>query len=285
MRWPFRRSGESGNVGVTGPGAGQKVPSPQPGLFLSGVLAALSGWRHTDCPLCLGPSRRGRMCQGCLDDTFYVRQARNLCMGCGDDLVDRPYSTVAQDGALRRRRCHACTRGAASFDWLICAFDAGFPVDLMLDRFSVCRTDLALAPVIADRVLDAMRIKLSDGIVMPSNWVALPATPDRLQACQCNPAQELALALGRRSLTQVREKWLARFERVGDSGTQTKFEASPAVRGHFVTLVLDRMESRDLVESAAKALRVAGAQQVGVICAAWDPSVWHNHDHVSCDPG
>lgn len=285
MRWPFRRSRESESVGAFGVGAGQKVPGRLSGLFRSGMLAALSGWCYTECPLCLGPSRQGRMCQGCLEDTFHVRQARNLCIGCSDDLDDRLYSTAAENGTVRRRRCHSCTRGTASFDWLICAFDAGFPVDLMLDRFTGPRTDLTLAPLIAERLLDAIRMQLDGSVALPSNWIALPVAPDRLRACQCSPARELAQALGRQSLTPVRDRWLTRYEWMDDSGSQTRFEASSEVRGHIVTLVLDRMESRELVESAANALRVAGAQQIGVVCAARNSSVWHNHGHVSCDPG
>ena len=286
MKWPFRRVDDvSGRIDVSDESYESATPQPVTSRLQFGMLASLSGWLYTPCPLCLGPSRHGKMCRGCLDDTYEVRQSRRVCLGCADDLLNNPYSKGLPSQANQVTRCQACARRSCSFDWFVCAFDAGFPIDLMLDRFSGPRSSLSLAPVIADCLIRALSRQIQQDAWRGSCWVPVPPSFRRLQRCECSPSRELAYALRRLTTLPVRDDLLSRYEHSFDGEIKTRFEADTRVKGLSVTLVLDQIASRDLIESAADALRVAGAQQIGVVCAAYDATVWHNHAHVSCDPG
>jgi phosphoribosylpyrophosphate synthetase len=123
-------------------------------------------------------------------------------------------------------------------------------------------------------------------VTRPDCWIALAATQRQLERCRCNPSHELARALSRLTAVPLRSEWLAQDhseERIQIEGI--KVVVSEKIFGRSVGLVLDQLDSLDLVVRAAQVLRVAGARQVVVVCAAKNHSLWQNHDHVSCNPG
>lgn len=255
-------------------------------------LRWLWGWIRTDCPLCLGPSAQGQLCPGCLDDTFYARQRRAVCVGCAADLAVQKGNARAlqtsQARAVAPVRCRRCLRQGSAHDAIVYAFDAGFPADLMLARFSGPRTNLSLAPVIARLMWQALDIQLNHRIEAPTLWLPLPVSIRRLEACQCSPTYELARSLGRLTGRPSCDDVLVRYEAVGHedcSGPAVRFEVQQNLMQQRVGLVLDRPEAGETIERVCSALRVAGAQHIVVLGAARKDSVWHNHGHVPCDPG
>ncbi len=247
-------------------------------------------WIVTDCPLCQSACSRGGLCDGCRQDTFVQRQQRALCVGCASDLenVDHFKPVRTAPGHDVRRMCRPCQRSPAPYAWLDCALDGGFPEALMLDRFSGQRTDLCLAPVLADLVLQSFGYLLKSDPTRegPDCWMALPATQQKLAQCRCNPAHELARALAKMTGLSLRSAWLTvTYSQGDDRHNVVDVNVSAKVAGRSVGLVLDQLDALDPVVTVAQALRVAGARQVAVVCAARNHSLWQNHAHVSCDPG
>ena len=250
----------------------------------------LFGWIVTDCPLCQGPCAHGKLCEGCWQDTFVQRQQRALCIGCASDLGDSGYFKPLSipSGRYVRQMCRPCQRRPAPYAWIDCALDGRFPEALMLERFSKQRTDLSLAPVLADLVWQSFQnLRRSvPAVEAPDYWIALPATERQLERCRCSPSHELARALARLSALPLRSGWLAVNDSTREAcNTAVDVSVSDKVCGRAVGRVLDQIDSLDPVARVAQALRVAGARQVVVVCAARNHSLWQNHHHVSCDPG
>lgn len=226
----------------------------------------------TDCPLCLGPSRQSLLCDGCCKDTFEQRQQRMLCQLCTADMdcgsATNPFRNRL-DFSLQppeSRICITCRRNPPSYDWIGCALDDGFPAALMLERFFGRSADISLAPAIASLMWRACQLQESARI---DCWIALPATEEQVRLCRCSPAWQLALALARISGIKQRSAWLSLCDPDNATGSaEVSLRASSSVTDKSVALVVARLESLTLIDTAAKALKVAGARRVVVLCAA-----------------
>ena len=253
----------------------------------------------SDCPLCQGPARGGRLCSECETDVCASMRGEPRCGRCA-----LPRVFVAAGAAC------GCPLQQAPFSRTQAAFDYAAPADMLVlqlknrMRLSCAR---ALAALMAERARaagwleDGERSEADHGGAgggpdhradSPTHggtgtaWVLVPVPASRASLSQrgFNPAAEIAAGVSRELGWPLRAGWLWRARdprdgvkqsRLGRRGRQLAAEgaylASPAVGGHRIALVDDVMTTGSTAQAAALALVASGAREVGVLVAARTP--------------
>jgi len=223
------------------------------------------------CPACGGlllpGGARGAVCPACA--LALAPRRGGYCPRCGE-MTDDP------DGPVLL--CPTCRHAGRPWDGL--AFHArydGLLRDMILDfKF---RGRLGRGRLLGNMLVEACRRLDFPAAGRPDMLLPVPLHPRRLAWRGFNQSLELARVVGRAMDVAVRADGLARIRYTTPQSQlpgprrleniQGAFRADPAVvGGRAVVLVDDVMTTGATVETAAKALRQAGAVRVDVLVVA-----------------
>ncbi len=238
------------------------------------IMRSLVDEWPSECPLCHLSSRAGQLCPGCLADCYGYRQQRAVCAKCADD-INIGNACDCNGLATHQLICPSCQSRSLFVDSTTCALDYQFPAQLLLDNFMLAG-QLSLAPVHAKLMVMAAEPVLK--AVPIDVWIPIPCQSAKLVSIGYSPSQQLARVMARLTgipyrLTGLRyaKAWGAGQGRAGGAAPgygEQDFVADPMVYGLAIGLVIDLSGKNDRVDSAAKALRVAGARNIIVVAAA-----------------
>jgi ComF family protein len=225
------------------------------------------------CPVCdavLGPGRRDPLCGGCWDSIR--RLVPPLCARCG-----RPGIAAVGDAASAmdgEPTCPACAVDPPPFHWARAAAEYAGPLREALHALKF-RGTVALARPLAALLLEQCapaRPARLDAVV------PVPLAPARERERGFNQATLLAERVARAWRAPLRARWLARRRATApqsDLGAEERranvraaFVAAPAVAGLHVVVVDDVLTTGATAAECARALRAAGAAEVGVLSVA-----------------
>jgi len=152
------------------------------------LLAPLSALLPTSCALC-GHSGANILCEGC-HTQFFSRPPRR-CRQCAIALPPLPASPQAGDAL-----CGHCLKTSPAFDATIVAADYAAPIDQLVLALKFGHR-LALAPLFARLLRDALLQAETAAAELPTLLVAVPLGPQRLAQRGFNQALEIARPLSR----------------------------------------------------------------------------------------
>lgn len=242
---------------------------PQRGLRQAGSLLAAS--LSSDCPLCQGPARGGRLCTECETDVCAGMQDEPRCERCA---LPRLFLGDAAG-------C-GCPLEHAPFARTVAAFDYAPPADMLVLQL---KNRMRLSQARALAALMATRVRAA-GLDAQPGWVLVPVPASRrsLSRRGFNPAAEIAAGLSRELGWPLRSGWLSRARDSQDAVKQSRlnrrgrelaaegaYQASAGASGYRIALVDDVMTTGSTAQAAAHALLEAGAREVAVIVAARTP--------------
>lgn len=207
-------------------------------------------------------------------------QGRDLCAGCGGDLLpNRPCCPrCALPLAVAAPACGECLDAEPPFAAAWVPFRYAHPLDLLEARFKFS-ADLAAGRVLASLMLERLA---ADGPTRPQLIVPVPLHPTRLGQRGYNQALELARPLARATGIPLRHDLLRRVRATpAQTGLDAKarrknlrdaFEVAPAqaLPAHVV-LFDDVMTTGATLREAARSLRRAGVQRVDAWALARAP--------------
>ena len=110
------------------------------------ILNSIRNRMHSQCPLCLLDARGGRLCGGCLADATADRKGIKRCLQCASWLAKHDKSM----------RCQTCMDNPPIFARAVCAFDYGFPMDMLINGFKE-QGKLAYAEMFASMLCGSMK--------------------------------------------------------------------------------------------------------------------------------
>lgn len=260
------------------------------------ALAALDLLFPALCPVCqssLDRERRDPLCGACWESI--ERIAPPHCAVCGlpflmfERPVDAALGAGADGGHLPERLslgaeggcppsdsplCAACAAERPPFAYARAAARYGGPVRAALHAFKFSGKR-ALARPLADLVLEQCAPRLPGGL---DALIPVPLGRDRQRERGYNQAALLADRLAAPLGVRVRARWLARTRATVPQTDLTAaersvnvrhaFRASGAVAGLHVVVVDDILTTGATVAECARALREAGAREVGVLTVA-----------------
>lgn len=232
----------------------------------------------TLCRLCQQDAQRW-LCDDC---AARFEPTRHRCTGCALPLPSPPKLHNATREALL---CAACMRSPRPWSRAVCAHDYAFPWDRLIADFKF-RGDSALAAMLSDGLLGALRAADADAGMAVDLVVPVPLSPLRLRERGYNQAWEIARRVARalNTPTQARlllrpaesaapQAGLARAAR--ESNLHGAFMVDPRqrsrVQGRHVAVVDDVMTTGATFGEATRALRHAGASSVQVWAVARTP--------------
>jgi ComF family protein len=152
------------------------------------LLAHLSALLPTSCALC-GHSGANILCEGC--HTQFFGQSRRRCRQCAIALPPLPAAPQTGDAL-----CGHCLKTAPAFDATIVAADYAAPIDQLVLALKFGHR-LALAPLFARLLRDALLQAETATAELPTLLVAVPLGPQRLAQRGFNQALEIARPLSR----------------------------------------------------------------------------------------
>jgi ComF family protein len=228
------------------------------------ALAALDLVFPALCPVCgatLADGRRDPLCGACWN--AIPRLGPPCCERCGVPLpVGAP------------RACGACVAEPPAWDWARAAADYTGVVREAIHAFKF-EGRRTLARPLAALVLAQWGDRLAAGV---GGLVPVPLPSAREHERGYNQAALLAEEVAARLALRVRPRWLARVRATlpqSELGAAQRranvrgaFAADPAAAGHHVVVVDDVLTTGATAAECARALRVAGAAQVGVLTVA-----------------
>lgn len=255
------------------------------------ALAALDLLFPALCPVCrsaLGQGRRDPLCGGCWESI--ERIAPPHCDACGlpflmfeqpvmpaqgEGAGAAPASVVSSEGAAPAPAfCAACAAARPAFDYVRSAACYRGPLRDALHAFKFAGKR-ALARPLADLVLEQCAPRLPPGI---GALIPVPLARDRERERGYNQAALLAGRLASPLGVRVRARWLARVRATApqtdlnaaerSANVRHAFRASGAVAGLHVVIVDDILTTGATAAECARALRAAGAREVGVLTVA-----------------
>jgi ComF family protein len=169
--------------------------------------------------------------------------------------------------------CGDCFVRPPPLDFAVAAFRYAFPVDRMIQALKY-RGTLAMADGLADALAIAVR---RAGIARVDALVALPLAAARQRARGFNQAGEIARPLAAALAVRL-DGGLARVRATPPQASLAWRERAQNVRGAFaaehpfsgarVAIVDDVMTTGATLHAAARALRAAGAREVGAFVVA-----------------
>jgi len=170
---------------------------------------------------------------------------------------------------VEARVCGACLAHPLAFDRTLAAVNYAFPIDALLHSLKY-RTNLALAPVLADLLLAQI-----DGAALPDFIVPMPLHPVRLRERGFNQAIEIARRISKKTGVPLLP---ALCRRVRDTTSQTglpwkereknirdAFDCEGKLNGKRIALVDDVMTTGATLNELARVLRKCGAVHI----SAW----------------
>jgi ComF family protein len=176
-------------------------------------------------------------------------------------------------------QCHDCRAAPPGFDAACVAFDYAPPGDVLV-RHLKDNSRHGLAPMLGHLVLDAWHA--ADGrcaehaVVVP-----VPASRSAMRRRGFNPAGEIARAIAHRLDLRLRHDCLARTREGAKQSTLSRLARQAATTGLFranaccdgleILLVDDVMTTGSTLDTAARALRAAGASHVTALAVARTP--------------
>lgn len=160
------------------------------------MLSHLRHWSHqlavhlpsmlpSSCALC-GMTGDKTLCDGC-EAQFFKRTAVR-CVRCAIPLPPSGPSPI--------RHCGECLKKAPAFDATVVAADYTAPIDQMVLALKF-GSRLALAPLFARLLRDAVLHAQTDPVTLPSVLTAVPLGADRLAERGFNQSLEMAKPLAR----------------------------------------------------------------------------------------
>ena len=242
-------------------------------MLSSFTLAALDLVFPALCPVCeatLGAGRRDPLCGACWGSI--ARLGAPWCLVCGaapvipTSFYERP-QRVAHGSAT-------CRTTPPSYDYARAAalYEGGLRDALHAFKFEGRR---ALAGPLGDLAAEQCVGSLPDGI---DALVPVPLTRERERERGFNQAALLARRIGRRLAVPTRAGWLVRTRPTRPQSDLSAAERRANVRGAFracepvasrhVLLIDDIQTTGATLDACARALRAAGARQVGVLTVA-----------------
>jgi ComF family protein len=227
------------------------------------MTAALDLLFPAVCPLCearLGTGRRDPLCGVCW--ASFTRLAPPWCLRCG---VPTPSPAAA---------CPPCVDAPPPFDYARAAapYGGGVREAVLALKFGGRRS---LARPLGDLVREQCEAGLPE---RPQVLVPVPLARARERERGFNQAELLAERLGERLGLRVRPRWLVRLRATAPqseldadarrANVSGAFAAPSTVAGAHVAIVDDVVTTGATVRECARALRAAGAAQVGVLAVA-----------------
>lgn len=218
----------------------------------------------SDCLLCRGRARAGRLCPDCFADvSATMRDGRRRCAICALSLEGLD-------------TCPDCAAMPPSFGRVLAAFDYEFPGDLLIHqlkearRFTCARV---LSGILAQRVRE-------DPVGLPRHTILVPVPASRASVRKrgFNPAAEVARSLAwrlglacrpallRRVREGVRQASLSRVERIRNA--RGLYECVGRVDGRDIAVVDDVLTTGSTAHGIAQAFKDAGAASVSVLVLA-----------------
>lgn len=235
----------------------------------SWAVAALDLLYPAICPACggsLAAGRRDPLCGACW--TGILRLAPPWCSTCGVPVVTFDRSTPPAGP------CPTCRAEPPPFDYARAAAHYSGPLRDALPALKF-HGKRALARPLAELLIEQCAGALPAGI---DAVIPVPLAPARERARGFNQAALIAEPVARALGIPLRPRWLARARATlpqSDLGAAERranvrnaFQAAPAVAGRHVMVVDDVLTTGATAGECARALRVAGAQRIGVLTVA-----------------
>jgi ComF family protein len=239
-------------------------------MYLSWVVAALDLLFPAVCPLCqaaLGAGRRDPLCGACWSAISRLRGPR--CPGCG---VPRLAPAEPAAPGLEGWSCPSCALRPPAFDYACSAAVYAGALREVLHAFKFGGRR-ALARPLAALIVEECGLPAGVDALVP-----VPLAAGRERERGFNQARLIAERLAPALAVPVRARWLLRARPTrpqSDLGAEERranvrdaFRASPAVAGRHVVVVDDVMTTGATAGECARALRMAGAERVGVLTVA-----------------
>ena len=184
-------------------------------------------------------------------------------------------------------RCSRCQRCPPAYSSLVAAIEYAYPGAMLIQHFKE-GARLAHAGLLARLLWGRLRARAASrqhnasvGVLVP-----IPSSQSGLRRRGFNPAGELARELARLSGYPLRQEWLIRTR---ETSTQKTLDARArrnsvdglyvcphAVPPVWVGVVDDVVTTGSTMDTAARALLVAGAAGVIALAAAHTPRTWQN---------
>jgi ComF family protein len=255
-------------------------------------LRRCAGRLASPCPLCGNEARGGNLCTGCRNslttpgaDTVRCPRCAQLMEGAGTVSHEGVGAACYEgtDPGCREERvhamCHDCRAAPPGFDAACVAFDYAPPGDVLV-RHLKDNSRHGLAPMLGRLVVDAWHAADSrcaeHAVVVP-----VPASRASMRRRGFNPAGEIARAIARELNLRLRHDCLARTREGPKQSTLSRLARQAATAGLFradaccdgleILLVDDVMTTGSTLDSAARALRAAGASRVTALAVARTP--------------
>jgi len=248
-------------------------------LVSASADAVVSVFLPAGCRLCerlLLHARRLPICQDCLDS--FERIGENICECCGLPLESWTWTgdAGAEPDGSGTSLCGACRLGTFRFDRArsVFRYDDGVVRAVVMLKFEDVEP---LADWFAERLAEAVR---QSGMAEADIVVPVPLHKLRQRERGFNQAELLSRRLARRLKLRHQGVLLVRKKPRPDKHLLTERERWETVRGAFATqagslidkkrvlLVDDVMTTGATLDACAKALRDAGAAEVGCVTVA-----------------
>lgn len=221
-------------------------------------------------------------------------QSRAVCLACCDQFMKlgpRCASCALPLASDQISRCGACLSLGSALDACAAAVDYAYPWDRLIMRFKYAdQGELSAQPGLTKTLAEVMQLAAAGAPALAQalraaqagGWIlAVPLHPDRQRERGFNQAHELAKALFPQS-ERIRADLLLRLRPTAVQASLPKdarihnlknaFAAEPLraheLRGQDITLIDDVATTTATLQSAAMALRQAGARSVQAIVFA-----------------
>ncbi|MBI1892464.1 MAG: ComF family protein [Burkholderiales bacterium] len=223
------------------------------------------------CALC-GTSQQDCICADCRHQ-FFNTAARHRCSQCAAPLFDSQVMV-----------CGNCLQQARSFDATIAAADYAPPTDQLVQALKFGGR-LALAPLFAELLRDALLNVRAQNTPLPDLLIAVPLGPQRLAERGFNQALEIAKPLARKLGIPLAHKlaWRTRDTRAQSllplqdrqNNLHNAFSIEPQtiglISGRHIGVVDDVLTTGTTLNELAATLKRFGAQHVTNLVFARTP--------------
>lgn len=194
--------------------------------------------------------------------------AANLCEGCEGDLPALPAARcpVCAEPTLAGETCGQCLARPPSFDRVLASAAYAYPLDRLIQSFKYAG-NLAVAPLLAERMLPAIAAQALPDVVVP-----MPLSTERLRERGFNQSMELARILAARvglpldgdACVRVRHaeaQSALPFKRRAEN-IKGAFVCMTDFAGRSVAVVDDVLTTGATLNELARVLRKAGAVRI-----------------------
>ncbi len=200
----------------------------------------------------------------------------DLCAPCRSSLphLSSQHCPACALPTEEARVCGACLAHPPAFDRTFAAVNYAFPIDALLHSLKY-RTNLALAPVLADLLLAQI-----DKAVLPNFIIPMPLHPARLRERGFNQAIEIARRISKKSgvpllpalcrrvrdtASQTGLPWKEREKNIRDAFDCEGKLNEKQLNGKHIAIVDDVMTTGATLNELARVLRKCGAVHI----SAW----------------